>query len=332
MRKLAGWVLTVGAVVTLVAGCGAPTAKSMTSKLQSEVQTLDQQNYKSTAMMTVQMDNTSQTYYVETLYEAPNTYRISLGDGSKNVNQIIVRNQNGMFIVSPTLQKVFRFNGNWAQNQGHIYLYDQILQQILASKEVSVSKSGNNLAFTMPVQSANDVVKTERVELNAGSLQPSQVVLYDKNRKAVVTINFTNFQTGVKFSSAEFDPHKLASASGTAKTTTATASPIGYVEPNVTFNGKLSVLQPQSSDATLLRYQGNKGFTLDEWRPNPGVDGVANGQLVDMYGVPALYFPGSKAQQMVWVNNGVEFALTSSDLSLSEMEQVAMSTLSQVGK
>lgn len=332
MRKLAGLILTVGAVVTLVAGCGAPTAKSMTSKLQSEVQTLDHQNYQSTAMMTVQMDNTSQQYYVETLYEGPNTYRISLGDGNKNVNQMIVSNQNGMFIVSPALQKVFRFNGNWAQNQGHIYLYDQILQQIIDSKDVSVSKSGDKLAFTMPVQSANDVVKTEKVELNATTLHPSQVVLYDSQHKAVVTINFTSFKTGVKFQTTDFDPHKLAEAGSGTKTQTTTAAQIGYVEPNVTFNGKLSVLQPQQSDSTLLRYQGSKGFTLDEWKPNPGVDGVVNGQLVDMYGVPALYFAGTKAHQMVWINNGVEFALTSSDLTLSEMEQVAMSTLSQVGK
>jgi len=332
MRKLAGWVVTVGAVVTLVAGCGAPTAKSMTSKLQSEVKSLDSQNYKSTAMMTVQMDNTSQTYYVETLYEAPNTYRISLGDGNKNINQIIVSNANGMFIVSPALQKVFRFNGSWAQNQGHIYLYDQILQQIMSSKDVSVAKSGNNLSFTMPMTSTSDVVKQERVDLNASTLDPTQVVLYDKDKKAVVSIQFTSFQTGVKFQSSEFDPHQLAAVGNTAKATLANSGSIGYIEPNITFNGKLSVLQPEESDATMLRYQGDKGFTLEEWRPNPGVDGIVNAQLVDMYGVPALYFGGTNAQQMVWVNNGVEFALTSRDLSMDEMQQVAMSTLSQVGK
>ncbi|OFW81192.1 MAG: hypothetical protein A2201_13965 [Alicyclobacillus sp. RIFOXYA1_FULL_53_8] len=332
MRKLAGWVVAVGAVVTLVAGCGAPTAKSMTSKLQNEVKSLDSQNYKSTAMMTVQMDNTSQTYYVETLYEAPNTYRISLGDGNKNINQIIVSNSNGMFIVSPALQKVFRFNGNWAQNQGHIYLYDQILQQIMSSKDVSVAKSGNNLSFTMPMTSTSDVVKQERVDLNASTLDPAQVVLYDKDKKAVVSIQFTSFKTGVKFQTSEFDPHQLATVGNAAKTTLANSGSIGYIEPNVTFNGKLSVLQPEESDATMLRYQGNKGFTLEEWRPNPGVDGLVNAQLVDMYGVPALYFGGTNAQQMVWVNNGVEFALTSRELSLDEMQQVAMSTLSQVGK
>ena len=333
MRKVAVWVMAVGLVVALVSGCGASSKKSVMADLSTETQNLEAQNYTSTAVMTVQMDNSSQSYYIETSYEGPNTYKIALGDGNKNINQIIVSNPNGMFIVSPSLQKVFRFNGNWAQNQGHIYLYDQILKQIIDNKNVKYSQSGESMSFVMPVTSSNDVVKTEQVELNAKTLDPQKVILYDSQKKAVVTIDFTSFKTGVKFQSAEFDPHKLAEAgSSSSKTAAASTSDIGYIEPNVTYGGKLTVLQPQDTSATMLRYSGSQGFTLEEFRPNPGVDGLANAQLVDMYGVPAMYVGGSKASQMVWLNNGVEFALTSNDLTLDQMEAVAMSTLAQVGK
>lgn len=331
MKKIAAWVMAMGLVGGLVAGCGTPTRQNVVAKLQSEAQVLNTQNYKSTAMMTVQMDNSSQTYYIETWYEAPDTYRIALGDGNKNINQIIVHNPNGMFIVSPSLQKVFRFNGNWAQNQGHIYLYDQIIQQIVSGQDVKVSKDGRLYAIDIPISPANDVVSRQRVLIDSSTLDPKQVVLYDKDNKAVVTIEYKSFQTNVKFVEADFDPHKLVKQ---AVTTISYQQPteFAYVDPGVTLNDALSVIHPEEQDDVLLRYMGQNPFTLEEWRPNPGVDGMANVQLVDLFGVPAMYLGSGSAHQLVWLNNGIQFALTSSHLSVDQMKTVAISTFAQVGK
>lgn len=322
-------------VAAVATGCGVTTKDNMVHKLQTEVQTLDVNNYKSTATMTVQMDNNPQTYYVETWFEAPDVYRIQLGDANKHINQIIVRNQNGMFIVSPALQKVFRFNGNWAQNQGHIYLYDQVLQQIIAGKDVKMSKAGDNYVFEMPVESGNDVVVKQRVEIAGGSLHPKRIVLYDKDNKPVLTVEYTSFQTGVKFdASNDFDPHKLVSDKKAKQTVAADQNiDFGYVEPGEMFGDKLAAAYPDEvNNETVLRYTGPHSFTLDEWRPEAGVDGFASAQLVDLFGVPAMYTGDTDVHQLIWVNNGVEFALTSKNLTLEQMRRVAMSTLAQVGK
>ena len=332
MRKVTGLILATGIIIGLVAGCGAPTKQNVVSKLETQAETLDATNYQTTAKMTVQMDNGSQTYYIVTSYDSPNTYKIALGDANKQINQIIVKNPNGMFIVSPSLQKVFRFNGNWAQNQGHIYLYDQILQQIVNSNNVKLAKSGNNLTFTMPVTPQNDVVTTQKVELAQGTYAPKQVVLLDKQNKAVVTIDFLSFQQGMKFTSAEFDPQKLAQ-SGKATTTMASMSEFGYIEPlQIPTGDKLQLQQPQSSDDMLMRYSGPYGFTLEEWRPTAGVAGLPSAELVDLFGVPGILSGTGNAHQLTWMNNGVEFSLTSSQMTVDQMRQVAISTFGQVGK
>ncbi len=334
MRKVIGLVAAAGLTVALVAGCGAPSQDTMVNKLKTETQTLSQQNYTSTAMMTVQTDNSSQTYYIQTNYEGPNQYRIELGDSNKNVNQIIVKNNNGMYIVSPSLQKVFRFNGDWAQNQGHIYLYDQILQQVIQSasqKQAKMTEANGTYTFELPITPANDVVAKEKVEINSKTMKPTQVVLYDKQGTAVVLIKFTSFQTGVKFQNADFDPYKLAS-SGTAKTTAVSQSEFGYVLPTTTFQDKLDVAEPMAQNDYLLRYTGPDGFTLSEFRPGPGADGLPNASLVDLYGVPALETTAGKTHQLMWLQNGVEFSLTSSSLSPAEMDAVAISTFGQIGK
>jgi len=334
MRKVTIWVVAMGIVVGLVAACGTPNEKDMKSKLSSEAQSLNTSNYQSTATMIVQMDNSSQTYHIETLYESPDVYAIKLGDSNKNINQIVVHNKNGMFIVSPQLQKVFRFNGNWAQNQGHIYLYDQILNQIVTGKDVKMTKNGKDYLFDMPVSPANDVVVRETVELASGTLSPKQVILYDKNNKAVVTIAFNTFKTGMKFTEEDFNPQNLTQA---VKTTIAeTPQQFGYIEPDVSatalLGDKLSIMDPSSNDSALLRYTGDKAFTLDEWRPMPGVSGLVNAQLLDMFGTPAVYSTGDHAGSLMWIQNGVEFSITSSKMSMDDMQKVAEATFGQVGK
>lgn len=335
MRKITAVVLAIGLTGGLVVGCGAPSEKKVAAQLQTHAQKLDTANYKSTAIMTVQMDNNAQQYYVETWYESPEVYRIALGDANKTIHQIIVHNQNGMFIVSPSLNKVFRFTGNWAQNQGHIYLYDQILQQILSSKSAKMTKSGGQYTFDLPISPANDVVVKEKVEINAKTLNPQKVTLLDKSSKSVVTIQFSSFQTGLTFNAGDFDPQKLVNVADTkqaARTTMASDETVSSIEPDQTFGASLTVNETTQDNAQLLRYDGTHNFTLEEWRPSAGVAGLPSATLVDMYGVPALYSGDSKAHQLDWVNNGVEFALTSADLTLDQMEQVAISTLGQVGK
>jgi outer membrane lipoprotein-sorting protein len=335
MRKFAGWVIATGLVVGLVAGCGiTPSKHNMVSKLQSEANKLDDQNYKSTAMMTVQMDNNSQTYYIETWFESPDVYLIKLGDANKHINQIIVHNKNGMFIVSPSLQKVFRFNGNWAQNQGHIYLYDQILQQIVDSKDLKMTKSGGQYTFTMPITPANDVVVKERVDIDSSTLGPKKVVLIDKDNTEVVTLEFKSFEKNVKYTTSDFDPQKLIAANSNpndSKTTMANTE-FGVIEPNQTFGATLASEDTEDPESPLLRFTGENAFTLQEFRPVRGVLGLPQAEVVDLYGVPAVFTGTKDTHQLIWVNNGIEFALTSSKLSLDQLKQVAISTMGQVGK
>jgi outer membrane lipoprotein-sorting protein len=334
MRRITKLALAMGIVVAAVAGCGIASKEDMANRLKNEAAALDSSNYLSTATMTVQMDNSSQTYYIETAYESPSIYRIKLGDANKNINQIIVRNESGMFIVSPSLQKVFRFNGNWAQNQGHIYLYDQILQQLAASKDLKQVKSGSDYTFEIPTATGNDVVTKEQVVLNSKSLDPKQVVLFDQKGRAVVTIKFLTFKQNMTFQTADFDPHKLINQSGATKTTLAGQTvDTGFIPPSDLLGDTLDLQAPEAmSDGFLLRYKGMHDFVLNQWRPDSQDQGIPNAKMVDLFGVPALFTNVNGDKEMIWMNDDREFALTSHQLSLGEMKQVAISTMGQVSK
>lgn len=331
MRKVTAVILALGIAGGIVVGCGVPSSNSVNQKIQTHAQTLDSKNYQSEAMMTVTMDNNVQKYYVKVSYEGPEMYKIELGNADKQINQVIVHNQSGMFIVSPSLGKVFRFNGQWAQNQGQIYLYDQLLKQITTNKDVKMQKANGQYAFDIPVTPATDAISSEQVVLNAKDLNPQTVKLIDKQGKAAVTLAFSSFTTGVQFPKNAFDPQALI-ANPPAKTTMASETTFGYIEPPSMFGTTFSTLTQDSDTSAVLRYSGQHHYTLEESRPTAGAIGTPNGELLNMFGVPGMYSDGNNVANLTWVNNGVEFSLTSNDMTLDELQQVAISTFSQVGK
>lgn len=336
MRRITGMALAVGIIVAAAAGCGITASReNMAQKLKTEASALDTTNYESKAMMTVQMDNSSQTYYVETAYDSANTYRIKLGDANKNINQIIVRNESGMFIVSPSLQKVFRFNGNWAQNQGHIYLYDQILQTLASSKDLKTATTKNGYTMEIPTSSGSDVISKEQVMVDK-NLHPKKVVLFNQAGKAVVTVTFTSFTTDVEYKTADFDPHQIVSKNPASKTTlasmTSTSSDIGYVQPANALGDTLMSDVPLQPGGHLLRYTGPHNFVLNELPPMGPELGYLRASMVDLYGVPAIYSDLGKDKELVWLTDGIEFNMVSNNMTMDQMQKVAISTMGQVTK
>lgn len=334
MRKVTAVVLALGLMSGVVVGCGVPTGKSVNQQVQSHAQQLDSKNYESEATMTVQMDNNTQTYYVKVSYESPDTYKIALGNQDKQIHQVIVHNSNGMFIVSPSLGKVFRFNGDWAENQGQIYLYDQLLKQITSNQDVKAKRADGTYSFDVPVTPASDTINRQEIVLDAKTLEPKSVELLDKDGKAAVSLKYTSFKTGVTFTNADFDPHALVSNESTTKTTMAGSADktFGYVEPKALYGTKLTSLMQPSETSAMLRFSGDHHFLLQEWRPTSAEVGAPNGELVDMFGVPAMYTGDNNVGRLTWLNNGVEFAITSNDLNLDQLQQIAITTLNQVGK
>lgn len=349
MRKVTAVVLALGLMGGVVVGCGVPGGKSVSQKIETQAQQLENQNYQSEAKMTVQMDNNVQTYYVEVSYESPETYKIALGNQDKQIHQIIVHNKNGMFIVSPSLGKVFRFNGKWAENQGQIYLYDQLLNEIAKNKDIKPQKGNGTYTFNLPVTPASDTISTQKVVLDSKTLQPQTVSLLDKSGKAAVSLQFTSFKTGVTFNSTDFDPHSLAgSGASDTKTTMAGSSSagtstgssgstssnesFGYIEPKTLYGTKMTSIMQPSQTSAILRFGGEHTYTLEEWRPTKRDMADPGAELVDLFGVPAMYTLGDSVNTLTWLNNGVEFSIMSNDMNLQELQDVAISTLGQVGK
>ena len=328
--RWAGFVLTL-VMGLLLAGCGQASVVRVIQRLQNVQNSLT--SYKSSAVMTVRLQDAVQKYYVETWYQAPNQYRIALGHDAKDISQIILHNSQGIYIISPSTKKVIRFQGDWAERQGHLYLYHSLIGRIVSSANPDMSSRDKVLTFTVPADPVNPIVTTQQIVLDEASYAPKQVVLLNKDKQPVITMDYTSFQSGVTFAANAFTPDQATSLQAVEMPVSAVEQGFGIVEPTWVPGNDEMASESETNGVVFVRYGGKQPFTLAEQRPGTENLSLGAGSLLTLYGIPAV-LTGNSARnlhQLYWLDNGVEFQLTSR-MSVPDLIKVAASTVQTMGK
>ncbi len=313
----------------VLAGCGQAGVAQVIQRLQNVQSSLT--SYKSSAIMTVRLQGAVQKYFVETWYQAPNQYRIALGHDAKDISQIILHNTQGIYIISPSTKKVIRFQGDWAERQGHLYLYHSLLGRIVSAASPDLSNRDKALVFTVPADPVNPIVSTQQIVLDPSSYAPKQVVLLNKDKQPVITMDYTSFQTGVSFAPNAFTPDQATSLQSVEMPVSAVEQGFGVIEPTWAPGNDAVTNESEANGVVFIRYDGNMPFTLAEQRPGTGSLSLGSGSLLTLYGIPAVLTGAGNLHQMYWLDNGVEFQLTSR-MSVPDLIRVAASTVQTMGK
>jgi len=331
MKTWYSLVLTMVLVLSLgLAGCSTQSQESVLQDLTDVQQNL--KSYESQAMMTVTANNTTQKYFIETWYMTPNYYRISLGNENKEITQVIVRNDEGIFVVSPQLKKSFRFKGDWAENQGHVYLYHAAIDRIMKAPEKEFDTKDGDVLFTMKMEPENPLVAKQRITLK-GNMEPKQIALLDKQDNSIVSVDYVSYKSGIEFKKDAFTPEAaMAMAKTDAKPVMAGAKDFGIIEPRYVPAGATLAGPSETQSTVELTYKGTMPFQITEQRPAAKDTKLVSAEVVDLWGHTAvLAGVEGKERSMHWFHNGVEFTLKG-QLPTHEMIKVAQSMIGTVGK
>jgi outer membrane lipoprotein-sorting protein len=204
MRRIS-LVLAVMMVVTmLLAACGGKKdAASVVKDLDQVVGKMS--SYQGTGRMTLHTGQQPQEYQVEVWYQQPSFYRIKLTNEKQDITQIVLRNNDGVFVLTPHLNKSFRFQSNWPDNQGQVYLYQSLAQSIIADNDRQFTTDKGAYVFDVAANYQNSALTRQKIWLDQKSLAPKHVQVSDANANVMVEVDFTKFEFGTKFDKDSFD-------------------------------------------------------------------------------------------------------------------------------
>jgi len=328
-RKLVGLLLSIFFIVALTA-CGDQSQEDVRKALDDKMGDLT--SYKAEAKMTLTTGSEPQVYDVEIWYQQPSYYRVNLKNGQKDQNQMILRNDEGVFVLTPALNKSFRFQSDWPKNSSQAYLYESLVKDILNDSSAVFKATKNHYVFETKTNYQNSkMLPKQEITLNKKDLSPVVVKVMDTDMNPLLTVEFSKVEFNPKFDKDAFDTAKNMTAAQLDVPTMAEGNdgvfevmypldlPAG-IEPT-----EEKEIATEDGKRIILTYGGEKSFTLIQEKarvlPATSTAMFVEGEPVDLgFAIGAL-----TENSLSWSYKGVDFMIASNDLTSEEMMMIARS-------
>ena len=194
----------------LLAACGKKDAAAVVKDLNEVVGEME--SYQGAGIMTLHTGDTPQQYKVEVWHQKPSYYRIALTNAKKDVTQIVLRNDEGVFVLTPSQNKSFRFQSDWPDNQGQVYLYETLIRSITGDSTRQFADEKESYVFDVAANYNTHALVRQKIWLNKSDYAPKQVEVSDSNANVVVDVKFDTFKFGAEFQKDAFDMQRNMTA------------------------------------------------------------------------------------------------------------------------
>lgn len=309
----------------LLTGCGNYNEKNIIKSLRK---TYDKSNgYKLSGLLTIVNNDEVYNYDINVSYKKDNYYRVTLKNTANEHMQVILKNNDGVYLLTPALNKSFRFQSEWPYNNSQIYLIDALLNDLEKENEREFSKSDDKYIYKTKVDYPNNnSLKYQKVILD-DNLNLKSISVYDKNNVEKMSMEFNKINFTPKFKKDEFSIDSIISSKNN-NIVTETGSLDDVIYPLFLPSGtKLvdeEVVKKDNGQRVIMSYDGDKSFllveettdVLNEFTIIPTSGDLY--QLMDTLGV-------ATENSLSWTSNGIDYYLVSDVMNRDEMVQVAES-------
>jgi outer membrane lipoprotein-sorting protein len=259
MRRRISWITAVALFsVIFLAGCGSKNADTIVKDLDKVVGKME--SYQGSGTMILHTGQQPLEYKVEVWYQKPQLYRISLTNAKRDITQIVLRNADGVFVLTPQLNKSYRFQSDWPDNQGQVYLYQTLIQSIMTDNSRQFTTDKDSYVFdVMAGNYQNGSFARQKIWLAQNDYAPRHVQVSDANSKVMVEVVFDSFEFGKKFDKSAFDMDKnmgIVPNTKPSDTAQGSASPDGSAAP-----GAISSPDAAASPNNQTSAQPDQGTT-----------------------------------------------------------------------
>ena len=268
-------------------------------------------------------------YLVDVTYKKGTYYKVSLINKENKHEQIILKNDEGVYVVTPSINKSFKFQSEWPSNSSQSYILESLLKDVLNDGERSVKNTNDKYTIISKVNYPNNNdLKTQEVTLGSDYL-PNKVVVKNSSGSTLISVVVTKIDLKTKYDKNYFalsNSIKEEVNNSSTKETGVTLKDVVYpmyLPSGTKYSGE-EVITKDNSERVILTYTGVKPFILIEEASNnkEHETTLVSGEVVQYGNVLGVLTSTS----LNWSNNGKEYYLIGESLSSDEILQIASST------
>ncbi len=325
LSKICFLIITLTCTIFLT-GCGKYGEKEVIKDLEKKINKNNAYNLKGSLEITNNDD--VYNYDVEVSYKKDNKYKVSLKNTANNHEQIILKNDEGVYILNPSLNKSFKFQSDWPYNNSQVYLLQSVLNDIKNDKDRTFKKTEDGYSIVTKVNYPNNKkLKKQKIMLNK-NLKLKQIDVLDENNIPNITMKFKRIDYNPTFNKDYFDLEKTMKSASIEEETKTTSSIDDTIYPLALPKGtKLTneeKIKKDNGERIIMTFEGDKSFLLVEETSTKEEEFTVIPtfgepyQLMDSYGVMT-------DDSLNWSSNGIDYYIVSDVMSQDELIEVAES-------
>ncbi len=307
-----------------VTGCFGKEKDNIVDILTKKVE--DTKSYHVNGELEIINNEDTYKYDVEVSYKKEDLFRVSLKNKTNNHEQIILKNKEGVYVLTPSLNKSFKFQSEWPYNNSQSYLLQILVKDIKNDKSKTVETKDNTYIIGTKVNYANNknLVSQKIYTDSKGTIQKVEVL----NAEGIVRMRMTykKIDIGATFEDSYFELTENMKTGEITEETVKTIDDIIYpmYMPANTYLESQDVVKKADGERIILTFGGDYPFMLVE----ETVSVEEEMCIIPVYGEPEILGDtiGSFSENSAsWISNGIEYYAVSDVLESHELLQIVQS-------
>lgn len=298
--------------------------KPFEDRLQQTLGSLN--SYLLEGVMEVAEGEDTKSYDVSVKYlkqDDQDYFRVAMKDSGMDQEQEIIRNAEGVFVVTPTLNQIFKFQGNWPSNSLKPYLL-QSMREIAADESAQIEQTEEGYQISAGVNYPNNRNFTQQEMVFSDDLKIKSVQIFDDDHVLQMKMLFSKVDYEPGLTAEDFQVPQQLEKETAAEPITDEDLPLMPMETFGAVLSNSSVVENDGKVQYVLEYTGEKNFTIVEEVAESEETTqtiIMSGSLVDGLNMVGRY----DGNHMTSVINSVRYTIYSDDLSEEEMSAVLQS-------
>lgn len=310
-------------MVLFITGCGKYSEKDIVKEISKKIN----DSYKLSGELSISNNDDIYNYDVEVSYKKDKYYKVSLTNTSNDHTQVILKNNDGVYILTPALNKSFKFQSDWPYNNSQIYLLEALINDIENDSDREFKELEDGYTFNTKVNYPNNKnLCSQKITLGK-DLKIKNVKVYDANNSIKMEMTFKDIDYSPTFKDGYFELETIMRTFdevGVVQSSNLDDSIYPLFLPVGTRLANSEKVKMTDGERIIMTFDGDKPFLLVEETANV----MDEFTVIPTYGEPYMLmdtFGVATDNSLSWASNGIEYYLVSDVMGKDELVEIAQS-------
>ena len=205
MKKI---ILAITIIATFcLTGCGSLSDKDIKNNFIKEIENL--KSYYMEGTLKITNNDDTYEYDVKTSYQKDNHYKVSLTNKANNYEQIILKNDDAVYVITPSINKSFKFQSDWPNNNSQSYLLDSVAKDLKNDENPTFTQKNKDYIFETTTNYPNNPKYVKQNIILDKNKNLKKVEVQDEEGITYVEFEVTSLDKKATFQDKTFDLEEI---------------------------------------------------------------------------------------------------------------------------